>query len=286
MAGFEYWNTARKTVDEHAAMMLNLIDGYAAAPGDPFMIFWHPYAPHNKAQPGRYKNQPVYIPPDPPNWNEADVSDKPTFIRGLPLLAPDAWREERANCQREIMLIDDAIQVILDRLNGRGLLDNTVVIFYGDNGFSWGAHRYIYKNLPYEECSRVPLFIRWPGLGGNRTEARLVSNVDFAPTIAALGGATVGRVVDGRDLTGLITNPAADWDEAVLLERNKGGTAVQHYAVRIRDDSGDWMYSEYTNGDRELYDMAGDPFQLVNVAGRPEYAAVVDALHGKIQEMK
>ena len=144
------------------------------------------------------------------------TSDKPLWVRRLPLLSDETlaqWDNERANSQRELLAIDDGILAILDKLQAMGEMDNTIFIFVADQGFSWGSHRWIYKNCPYVECSNFPLLIRVPG-GENRVESRLVSNVDLAPTIADLAGAPItGRKPDGRSLVTLLTDPAAAWAE-------------------------------------------------------------------------
>jgi len=269
--GWDVFIENHQPVDKQTAQALTFLD---QAPADaPFFLYLAYTAPHHVARPpDRYKDTEVYIPPRRPNFNEEDVSDKPLWVRRLPLLSDEVinqWDKERANSQRELLAIDDGILAILNKLEAMGHMDDTIFVFVADQGFSWGSHRWIYKNCPYVECSSFPLFIRVPG-GENRVESRLVSNVDLAPTIAELAGAPVtGRVPDGRSYAALLTDPATTWAEGLLMERHAGDPPSRFYAAQTNR----YMYSEYGNGDKELYDMIADPWQMENVVNDPAYGA-------------
>lgn len=278
--GWDVFNYNHEPVDDQTASALEFLDDAPA--GAPFFLYLAYTAPHHTAKPPeRYQDIDVYIPPRRPNFNEEDVSDKPLWVRRLPLLTEEdirAWDKERANSQRELLAIDDGVLAIMNKLEDMGEMDNTVVIFLADQGFSWGSHRWIYKNCPYVECSQFPLFVRMPGGGPNRVESRLVSNVDLAPTIVELAGATItGREADGRSFVSLLTDPDTVWPEGVLLERHGGDQTARFFAVHTTG----YMYAEYLNGDVELYDMVTDPYQMTNVVDDPDYAAAraeMDAL--------
>jgi arylsulfatase A-like enzyme len=225
----------------------------------------------------------VYLPPDPPNFNEADVSEKPQWVRDLEPLSQstiDAWHAERLASQRALLGVDDGVQRIVDALKAKGQLDNTMIIFMSDHGFSWGSHRYTKKQCAYEECSKFPLLIRYPGLTGNRDESRLVSNVDLAATIAEYAGVTPELPQNGKSFLPLITNTATDWKEEVLLERIGTGPFA-FYGIRVPG----WKYVEYLNGDKELYDLNTDPYELQNLANKPEYQAKQTELAQRLQTL-
>ncbi|HJR80843.1 MAG TPA: sulfatase [Anaerolineales bacterium] len=238
----------------------------------PFFLYLAYRAPHSPAKPlPRYENANVYIPDDRPNFNEEDISDKPAWIRELPPLPQstlDEWHAERIASQRALLGVDDGIQQIIEALKSKGQLENTMIIFMSDHGFSWGSHRYILKECVYEECSRFPLLIRYPGLTENREESRLVSNVDLADTIADYAGITPEIPQDGKSFIPLLTNTATDWHEEVLLER-AGQGQFGFYGIRVPG----WKYVEYGSGDVELYDLTSDPYELQNLAGQPDYRA-------------
>jgi len=253
----------------------------------PFFLYLAYHAPHNPARTlHRYANAEVYLPPDPPNFNEADISDKPQWVRDLEPLSQstiDAWHAERLASQRALLGVDDGLQRIVEALKAKGQLDNTMIIFMSDQGFSWGSHRRIGKHCAYEECSKFPLLIRYPGLTGNRDESRLVSNVDLAATIAEYAGITPELPQNGKSFIPFITNTATDWKEEVLLERLPTGTGwFVFYGIRVPG----WKYVEYLNGDKELYDLNADPYELQNLANKPEYQAKQTELAQRLQTLR
>src|SRR5258708_29370918 len=90
-------------------------------------------------------------------------------------------------------------------LGDEGKLDNTFIVYYSDNGFFWGEHRLVGKNRVYEEASRGPFAVRYPPLiKAARTEDRLVSVIDLAPTIYELAGFPISPEVHGRSLLRLL----------------------------------------------------------------------------------
>ena len=83
--------------------------------------------------------------------------------------------------------IDDSVGAVLDYLDANGLAEDTLVIYMGDNGFSFGEHGLIDKRHFYEESAKVPLLVRWPSrLQGGAPIESLVQNIDIAPTILKL----------------------------------------------------------------------------------------------------
>ncbi|MBP6786411.1 MAG: sulfatase-like hydrolase/transferase [Candidatus Promineofilum sp.] len=281
--GWDVFQDNHNSVDDQTAQALAFLD---EAPADsPFFLYLAYTAPHHEAiPPERYADVDVYMPPRRPNFNEADVSDKPLWVRREPPLSPMViaqWDKERANGQRELLAIDDGVLAVMDKLTALGQLNNTIVIYLGDQGFSWGSHRWLYKNCPYVECSNYPLFIRVPG-GDNRLETRLVSNADLAPTLIELAGASIiGLEPDGRSFAPLLADPAAPWTEGLLLERHAGDDATKFYAIQTAR----YMYGEYLNGDVELYDMLADPYQLQNVVDDPAYAAARAEMQAWLQRL-
>lgn len=197
----------------------------------PFFLWVAYRAPHKVAQPpARYKTVDAYMPPKSPNFNEADMSDKPAYMRNLPFIGQGGEADimaERLNSQREMLAIDDGVDAIVNALAASGQLDNTLVIFTSDNGFSWGNHRMYHKLCIYEECSRVPMLIRYPGTVGNREESTYVSLVDIASTIADYTGVTPRLPQDGHSLIPLLEGNSLNRQDAVLLEHPQWGTAFR-----------------------------------------------------------
>ncbi len=148
---------------------------------------------------GTLSSQPM---PEPPNFNEKNVKDKPAAIRELsPLGSTSIERiQKRYWCRAESLLdLDRGVRTIINELRATGELDNTLVIFTSDNGFFGGEHRIpTGKNRVYEEAVRVPLMMRGPGIPRDETVKEMSANIDLAPTIADVAGATPLVKVDGQ----------------------------------------------------------------------------------------
>jgi N-acetylglucosamine-6-sulfatase len=264
---------------------LQFIDGTAS--NQPFMLYFSTHAPHAPNTPaprhqGYYQNLPISF---SPNFNEADVSDKPAWVRALPLRPRAAMTTLQRRAAETLLAVDEAIRGIVNRLMQRGQLDNTVIVFMTDNGFSFGSHRWIQKRCVYEECVRTPLLIRYPGLGTNRSENRLISSVDIAPTLAALAQATPSNSVDGASLVPLLTGASTGWRTSLLLQYQgpyATGESPTFWAVRTAR----WKYVELKTGEKELYDIVNDPYELVNVAGNPANAPVMSSLAAELARLR
>jgi arylsulfatase A-like enzyme len=279
--GWDYMDPGYYSVDIDTEKALNFINNPSEEP----YFLWLAYAaPHNPAHPPpRYTDANVCIPSDRPNFNEADVSDKPAYVRNESLLTEDEInyiRSERLASQREILAIDDGVSHVIEALKTNGDLDNTMVIFYSDNGYSWGSHRRLGKNCPLEECGHVPLLIRYPGTQGNRDYVRPVSNVDLTATIVEFVGVIPSIKLDGTSLLPILQNPDNVRDEAILLEYPY--VKSPYFGVRVSD----WKYVERPNGDNELYDLIADPYELENLAKLPEYQLVKAMLAALLNTIK
>jgi N-acetylglucosamine-6-sulfatase len=225
-----------------------------------------------------------------PNSNEADVSDKPAWVRALPRLDMTVQDNHRRRAWRAALAVDDAVREIDTALAAAGRQDNTVFIFTTDNGYSFGAHRWAIKRCEYEECHHVPLLIRYPG-GPTGTDGRLVSNVDLAPTVADLAGATPAIPQDGRSLVPLLTGATVSgWRTGVLQHwpggdqqgKNADRPVPASYGIRTANH----RYVELATGEKELYDLRTDPFELQNVANRPAQATTQANLKAQLDALR
>src|SRR5215204_2300262 len=278
-------------------------------PNRPFFMWLGTTAPHQPADPApRHADAlPDLSMPRPPSFDEDDVSDKPAWIRDNPPLDPEqiAYAEDLYRKRLQSMLaVDDMIGRLLDALRKSGELDNTYVFFTSDNGFHFGTHRLsVGKWTAYEEDIRVPLIVRGPGVPKGQTLDHLVLNNDFAPTFAQLGEAEVPAFLDGRSLKPLLSDdppPLEEWRSAFLVEAatELSGTVVpllsgdplpEDWRSASRKDWGrpgleairaeDYRYTEYGNGERELYDLKDDPHELDN-----QYEAADPERLGRLRE--
>ena len=224
--------------------------------------------------------------PRPPSFNERNMYDKPQVVADRPRLSPELaagveenWRQEN----EALMAVDEGVAQIVEALRRNGQLDNTLIVFLSDNGFMHGEHRALAeKVLPYEESIRVPLVLRGPGVPRGRIDHRLVANVDVTSTILDATDVPPGRVQDGRSLLELLADPGAEWGRDILIENGNGANGVPTYRG-IRNYR--FLYVEHrTTGERELYDLQKDPFELQSLDGhaavregaaRPPHAAAL-----------
>jgi arylsulfatase A-like enzyme len=249
----------------------------SAPEGAPFFLYFAPVVPHSPWTPApRDVGSWTAAVPRPPSFDEANVSDKPAWVRALPRIeAPYAakLRRDHRRAYETLASLDDAVLQILDALQARRILDDTVVLFVTDNGFSFGEHRWVTKSCPYDECIRVPFFVRFPGAAA-RIDPHPVSNVDLAPTIADLARTALDPPPDGVSLVPLLLGrEPPSWRPGVLAEFRGGRYIPGWWALRTPQ----YAYVEYATGERELYDIAGsigpaDPYERRNVARAPRYA--------------
>ena len=159
---------------------------------------------------------------------------------------------------------------VVEQLATEGRLDSTLILLTSDNGFMQGQHRVANgKVLPYEPSIRVPLIARGPGFAEGARVGAPVANIDYAPTFLRAAGATAtGRAPDGVSLQDVATGLYRRRDVA-LESYVVSGHSIPFRGVRTPH----FVYIVYEDGERELYDLAADPYELDNRAGDPPYAA-------------
>ena len=255
---------------------------------DAFFLVFAPFAPHAPATPApRHESAFARLAPwRPASYNEADVSDKPDWVRALPLLAPerqagiDSFRRSQL---RSLLAVDDAVKAIVGALKRTGRLQDTLIVFTSDNGMAWGEHRRAHKEDPYEESIRVPFVVRYDALGvAPRVERGLALNIDVAPTLADLGGVPL-PLADGRSLLPLLTTPAIPWRSDFLIEhlRTASGRMPTYCGVRTTNS----LYVSYETGEEELYDLVADPNQLSNLAADPAARTTLPPLRRRLAQL-
>jgi N-acetylglucosamine-6-sulfatase len=250
--------------------------------------------------------------PQPPSFNEADVSDKPSFIRDRAPYDPDqleALQRTYGCTLASLAEVDRGVAAIWRELGRTGERGNTAIIFTSDNGLYFGQHRLSFeKTVPYRESLEVPLAMRLPRRTSPRPRAgievpQLVANLDLTATILDLAGAqpcrtrSDCRTLDGRSLVPLAAGRTADWpaDRAIPLELDTGGrpadanSSCAYQGVRTLGE----IYLEHTSvadaaGDCspadeiERYDLGADPFQLTNLFASPPDPAAEAIAEGEL----
>ena len=254
----------------------------SAPAGRPFFLYLAPTAPHAPWLPApRHEGAFSGVRFDHPASIEEERRDKPGWVRALPEVRRGDLERldyERRNEFEALLAVDDAIRGIMTTLEERDELDDTVIFFLSDNGYSYGEHGVVAKRCPYDECARVPFFVRVPGAGSG-DDPLVVSNTDIAPTIARLAGATPTRPIDGVVLPRVVRSAPDPDRPGVLIEWAGDLEVPPFWALRTER----YLYVEYpTTGEVELYDEQEDPLALHNIAGDPRSQDVQDALAAQL----
>lgn len=254
----------------------------------PFFLYFAPHTPHGVPRPApRHENKCGNANFDRnPSFNENDVSDKPSWVKKLPKLRNKDINEQREEFRLKmctLKALDDAVNDMLKALGNRR--DNTIIIFMSDNGYSFGDHRWTKKECSYDVCVAVDMIISYPKLTPNKkTSSEFALNIDLAPTILDLAGLAIPSSVNGKSLKPLLENPNTVIHDSFLIEtyNNETKPKGEDYAIRSKE----YMYNEMFNGERELYDLKKDPYELVNVAGSASYKNIIQQLSADIAAMK
>jgi N-acetylglucosamine-6-sulfatase len=250
----------------------------------PFFAYVAYTSPHSNRTPApRYADDDVPEAPVKPSFNEADMSDKPEWMQALPFQPDGYGRYPPQKAYRANLAVDESVKKIFKTLRRSSQLRDTVVIFMTDNGFMYGEHRLKAKSCPYEECIHTPFLVRYPGRAGGR-EHGLVSNIDIAPTVAALAGIEPGGPVDGENIVPLIRGSQDEVRTDVLIHSDfVRDQPPGFWGVRTHG----YTYIETEGTDEtELYDLRNDPFELQSVAGDRAYAGLQSYLAGRLAYLK
>ncbi|MEM1221951.1 MAG: sulfatase [Verrucomicrobiota bacterium] len=172
--------------------------------------------------------------------------------------------------------MDEQLGRIMDHMEAKGLLENTVIVFIGDHGYQVGEKDYWNKAVLFERSCRAPMLITTPGmaLAGESTD-RIVEFIDIYPTLAELCGLEPPENLDGLSLVPLLNDPAAPRREIAYSYCNADRS--------VRDTR--FRYTVWKGGSDALYDHKRDPGEHYNLADNPEYASVLTRMRSLIASM-
>jgi len=174
-------------------------------------------------------------------------------------------RQIRAHYYGNLTLIDRQVEGVLDALEAKGELDNTLVIYTSDHGCALGDHDLIHKGLHYDCDARVPFVVRYPGWFEPRRVGGFASHVDFLPTLLSMLDLPVPAGVEGVDFSALLSGEVESVQDFVVLECRFNTSII----------SDRWKMGVYhLDDDGDLYDLRADPHELNNLYGTPEVADV------------
>ena len=185
-----------------------------------------------------------------------------------------------------LMAVDESIASLMNYLEENGLLETTMVIYMGDNGFSFGEHGLIDKRHFYEESAKVPLLIHCPEqFKGGHVEKHLVQNIDIAPTILESFGITKPDHMQGLSLLPLLKGEEPEWRDRVFYEYYWEHHFPQTPTVHgVRTNKYKLMRYFGVWERNELYDMENDPEEMNNLIDSREHKEIVVQLTNEIYD--
>ena len=250
----------------------------------PFFLFVNPLAPHLPAVgtpmlPPELNDQGEAIQlPVTADFNETDISDKPLHLQVRRLSAQNQQAQHESHRARLLSLVpvDKLLKTVQETLAAENLLTNTIIVVTSDHGYQLGHNRMIGKQLPYHRCTNIPLLVCGPKIPVGVTRNQLVANIDLAPTLLELAGVNLEQnspvEFDGRSLVPLLCEPVnspAELHPELLIENweSKGPLVDVVSAAYSSRRTSSTIYTEWSNGAREYYDLTSDPLQLQNQFG-------------------
>ncbi len=263
-------------------------EGKLLVPGGEGMMGFVPAPRHA----GRYADQP-FKHPDSMAWTPRNFADKPMWVQnrhnsrhGVDM--PFGNKVEMGMLYRQYMetllAVDESVGRVMDTLRRKQLLESTLIIYMGDNGYAWGEHGMIDKRAAYEESMRIPMMVHCPELIQAGTVVQpLVANIDIAPTVLAAAGLTHPASMDGRNFLPLAQGRDGTWREHLLYEYywewNFPMTPTIH---AIRTDRYKYIRPYGVWDIEELYDLQADPQEIVNLINSPQHRELVTQMKTRL----
>lgn len=183
-----------------------------------------------------------------------------------------------------VSFIDKLVGDLLQSLEDTGMAKNTIVVLWGDHGFHLGDHGLWGKHTTMEQATRVPLIIKLPGQNP-RVYQNPVELLDLYPTLASLAGLPMPKILEGDDLTPVLTDKTQSIDKVAISQYRRG----KAYGYSMRTNK--YRYTEWIDENkkvlyRDLYDLQSDPLETINIIDEPQFKDTVTSLAAKLRQNK
>ncbi len=185
-----------------------------------------------------------------------------------------------------LLAVDESIGRVLEYLEQEGLLESTLVIYMGDNGFSFGEHGLIDKRHFYEESAKAPFLIRCPEIfQGGRVMEPMIQNIDVAPTILEVAGIRKPEQMHGRSILPLLKGENVEWRDRIFYEYYWEYDFPQTPTMHgVRTDRYKLIRYHGIWDTNELYDLQEDPNEMKNLIASPEHQELIKDLSNEIYD--
>ena len=258
---------------------------------EPFFLkvsFIRPHSPYDPPERWMKKYESASIP-------EAAVGDWAQRYAPRSGETNDIWhgrvsaeeiRQSRQAYYGSVSHVDEQVGRILEVLEQRKLLDDTLIVFLSDHGDMLGDHNLWRKTYAYEASSRIPMIMRWPTgmLSAKRgiTRPEPVELRDILPTFLEAAGASPSRPIDGRSLLSLVREEGRGWREWIDLEHNICYNPANHWNGLT---DGRWKYIFHArDGEEQLFHLKEDPHELHNLASDTGHQRALQQWRGRLIE--
>jgi arylsulfatase A-like enzyme len=240
----------------------------------PWAVYWAPNAPHRDAGTGplpaaRYGNAPVVV-VDPPHFNSGAQAQMPWLGKAQKKYPLDvqAIHKEHTAALRALLAVNEGLKAIMDLLSRLGILEQTVIVVATDNSHMYGAYGLQDKGTSFEDALNYLLRIRYPGAPDGEQRLQAVSNIDIAPFLCELAGATMPGQVDGQSFVASLLNAKAPFREAAPICHAKDGPGTPTFdGLRFADRKlAVGRAKGSADGEQWAHNLLTDPWELRAVA--------------------
>jgi len=246
-----------------------------ARSGQPFVLlvsYGVPHFPHQTA---------------PQNYQDLYPPMKIQLLPNVSAAMQESSRNEAQGYYAHCTALDKCVGDLLATLSKTGLAENTIVVFTSDHGEMLGSHGCPprMKQVPWDEAAHVPFLLRYPPVHAHRGRSvkTPLTTPDILPTLLGLAGITIPKTIEGEDLSALIRSGKDAEDRAALYMGVApfAGEGFNKEYRALRTDR--YTYVRNLEGPWLLFDDLQDPHQLDNLLGKPQYAALLRELEGRLQ---
>lgn len=281
----------------------------------PFFLYLSHKAVHAEFQPakrheGMHKNTPIVT---PPSMYLTATAESPYFSdREKPITTPVNYKDIPEWVRRQrfswhgvdhmyhgqirfdefyklyletLMGVDESVGRVLDWVEKNGLKENTLIIYMGDNGFSFGEHGLIDKRHAYEESMKVPFLAQYPPMiKAGTVNQNIVMNIDLAPTFLELAGVPGSKPdIQGQSILPILKNPESSWRDKVFYEYYWEMAFPSTPTIfAVRTDRYKYIFNQGVWDINELYDLEKDPYEMNNLIRSPEHQKIAEELRSEI----
>ena len=243
---------------------------------NPFYVYLSYMAPHDpRVVPEKYmklyENEKITLPPNIVSQHLIDTGE--LSVRDEIIVPAPRSREvltdELKKYYAMVSHIDDRISDIVRALQEKNLLENAVIIFTSDNGLAMGQHGLMGKQALYEHSVKVPLFFSGKGINENTTRNELVTLTQLYATICQLAEVPI---------------PDSVQEDSIFTASSKDSLYFTYKSYQRAIVADGYKYIEYFGGERQLFHLEEDPWEMFNLSSLPEYQKLVESLANKLEQ--